>query len=679
MNHAIIDRMRRAIAALPLLCFSVLAFSAEEIPAPAPLIPTGLWADNVGKHPILLGSRSHLQALAKAKPSAYADIRSSHSLLADGITNAVEGLPRERIETYIQNAMKNVQRGVTDIHQDTWIWLMDAALTYDLFFDAIAPSDRQALLDWMNAHLAKYKSDENAFHNSTLSKILCYLLIAYGTWGENSMVEEFQDYALKKLYEGKVLPVLNEFSEGGGFTECGWYARGSLWHLAQALELARRCIGYDGFSKAPRFFYSRLAYELLQPYPGLWLYGAERYPVEGDGANTYGGHNEYPRHLRTILAQYFRGSKLARLTANRQRKGSNPESRLVDFLYEEDPDPPLDLSAMPPAHFAPGIGKIYARSDWTDDATWLRFECGDYWAGHQHFETGNIEIFRYEPLAAESGEYHDYLSNHSVNWLIRTIAHNCLLVFQPGEQWTNMRDGGRNAYANDGGQAKKWDWTVDTLEMWKQRREQFERGEIVAYENHSEFLYVAGDCAKAYSPSKMEQWMRRIVFIRPHTIVLFDRVKSVQPDFKKTWLLHCKNEPAIDNRTITIKNGKGRMIVRSLWPENAAIEKIEGNVYGGQTFDPPTTVLTPLANKWRIEISPKTANKEDYFLHAFFTDEPQPVHMIQEEGRFGARVGEAEILFNAEGGGTLTLAGKTYALKENSNAAIREWRLDSLN
>jgi hypothetical protein len=64
---------------------------------------------------------------------------------------------------------------------------------------------------------------------------------------------------------------------------------------------------------------------------------------------------------------------------------------------------------------------------------------------HQHFETGNVEIFRREPLATESGEYTDYGSSHSVNWLIRTIAHNAILVHRPGEAWTMLRDGGRNA------------------------------------------------------------------------------------------------------------------------------------------------------------------------------------------------------------------------------------------
>ena len=637
------------------------------IPAPAPRIATGAWAGTLREHPRLLGSRAHLRALAKAKPEVYNQVvkgLSGRMLQADGIVHAVEGLPPEKIEPYVSRAIKHVARGATNVHQDTWIWMNEVALTYDLFHDAISPAERQKMIEWLNANRVSFTTDENAFHNSTLSKILIYLRIAYATWGENPEAKAFRDHALVKLYEGKVFPVLREFGAGGGFTEAGWYARGSLWHLVEALELARRFEGYNGFQKAPRFFYQRLAYEMFQPYPGLWEYGTERFPVEGDGSHVYGGHTEYPRLMRTVLAQYFRGSELAGAVANKRRKGSNPETRVSDFLYEEEPDPPVALAGLPLAHLAPGIGKVYARSDWSDDATWFRFECGDYWVGHQHFEVGNFEIFRYQPLATESGEYHDFGSNHAMNWLVRSIAHNVILVYQPDEQWKMMRDGGRVTYANDGGQAKKWEWTVDTLDQWKAKREQFERGDIVAYENRPEFMYVAGDCTKAYAPSKLASWVRQIVFLRPHTFVIFDRVVSTKPEYEKSWLLHCQNEPALNARTGVITNGQGKLVVQTLLPEQARMRKIEGYTYGGQTFDPPQTGLSATAAKWRIEVLPSKPQTEDVFLHVLSTasGEPQPAQLIQDGNRIGVRVGNSEIIFDGKIGGTLSNGGQTFPL-----------------
>lgn len=644
---------------------------AQPMPQPNPRIASGAWSGLLREHPRLFGSRDYLRALAKSKPDAY---KRSAQGTADGylpsaaVVQAVEGLPPEKIEVYRKQAMANVARGATDLHQDTWLWLNETATIYDAFFDAFSADERQKIIEWMNAHLEKFKTDENAFHNSTLSKILTYLRIAYATSGENPRAREFRDYAIKKLYEGKVVPVLNEFGAGGGFTEAGWYARGSLWHLTEALELARRFENYDGFQKAPRFFYQRLAYEMFQPYPGRWLYGSERYPEEGDGSHIYGSHTEYPRLMRTVLAQYFRGSPLAAAVMNKRRAASNAQMGLSDFLYEEDAVDKLDLATFPLAHFASGVGKVFARSDWSDDATWFRFEASDYWSGHQHFDVGNFEIFKREPLATETGEYTDYSSSHAMNWLVRSIAHNVMLIHDPDEKWTNMRDGGRVAYANDGGQTKKWEWTVDTLDQWKAKRAQFERGGIIAYYNDAKYLYVAADCTPAYSPTKLKSWIRQIVFVRPSTFVIYDRVVSTKPEFQKTWLLYGHNEPQIAGNMGTLSHGKSKLSVQSLLPGDAQIRKVGGYYYRGQSFDPPPSGLSESAAKWRLEVSPSKANAADEFLHVLSTEDGQaPIAtLIRQNGAVGARIGAIEVLWkngpNDISGGTLKIGDQMFAL-----------------
>jgi len=599
----------------------------------------------------------------------YAQLREGRGIMTEAIVHAVEGLGEPRIRNHVDKALSAVTCGVTNLHQDTWLRLQHATFTLDFFDDHIDPAGRDAIIEWINAHLATYTDDENPFHNSTLSKILCYLRIAYATRGDNPRWKDFRDYALVKLYEDRTVPVLNTFGAGGGFTECGWYCRHSVLNLVEAMELARRVEGYDGFARAPRFYYQRMAYELHQPYPKRLPGGGHRYSCEGDGSMLYGSFMEYPRILRRMLAQHFRGSELARLTAAAgDWTPGTPQGRWLDFLYLEPPDEPADPADAPPAHLAAGIGKVYARSDWSEDATWLRFECGDYWNQHQHFEAGSFEIFRHEPLAAESGEYVNWDSTHSVNWLVRTIAHNCILIHDPRERWKYSRSRLRTdvALANDGGQANNA-YIVYALEDWLAKRDEFTRGRIVAYDNRPEFLYVAGDATAAYDPGKAALVLRRIVFLRPHAFVILDRVISTQAEFGKTWLLHCRNEPEIDERAFVVTDGPGRLDARTLLPESAEVAAVEGYTYGGREYPPANDRLASTAVRWRVEVRPSAATTDDTFLHVLSTDGPIAAHLIRDGDRVGAGTDEWRVLFDSAGGGTVTIGDAEHPLEQAVN------------
>lgn len=660
--------LHRIVVCILLLCLVFAGAQAAEVPSPAPLISAGAWNKLLsGAHPRLLGGAPHVQELARTKASNYRDVvkpSAAEFLLAAGIVEAVEGVSPEVRKRWIKEAVETVAKGVSNIHQETWIRLELVAQVYDFFHDDLSTEQRKTCVDWFNAHLETFTTNEGAFHNSTTAKILTYLKIAYATWNENPSAKNFRDHALLKLYEGKVLPVLLEFGQGGGDTESGWYARGKIWHLVQAMELARRMEGYDGFSKAPQFFYQRMAYEMHEAYPGRWTFGAERFPNEGDGSFVYGSHTEYPRQQRTLLAQYFRGSPLARMVENGRRRASNPHVGTADFFWEEPAQIPLPAEQTPLAHLARGTGHLYARSDWSPDATWLRFTCGDFFAPHQHLDVGNFELFRREPLVTESGEYADYGNLHSMNWLMRSIAHNVLLVHQPDEKWPVMRDGGRVPYANDGGQMWKWKWPASDLQEWKKQADSFERGNIVAYQNDSELLYVAGDCSAAYSKSKLEKWIRQIVFLRPHTVVILDRVVSTDPSHQKTWLIHTQNEPTLEKNSFSATNGTGRVVVQTLLPRGAQYEKIQGYLYGGKTFDPPPNwVESNVAPRWRVEVKPATSLKQDVFLHVLFTgDGAVPSAKLEQANPVVLLVGEMRIQFDAEYGGQVRFPSKSTTL-----------------
>ncbi|KAF0240534.1 MAG: heparinase [Planctomycetota bacterium] len=680
--------------------FAVLAVlastaAAGDIPKPNPRIAGGAWAKTLQTHPKLLGPVDHLKALSKAKPELWKELESNgkdgRSLLETGLVYAATGGSNaQEAQKYVAVALALAKRGVTNAHQDTWIALATGALTYDLFHDKFTEEQRKEMLDWFNGHLGKFTEDEIAFHNSTMSKTRALLLVAWGTSPENPKAKEWKDWALTKLYEGRLLPVIHEFGAGGGFTEAGAYLRGCLWSLVESLELARRFENYDGFAKAPEFWYHRISYEMLNAMPGTWTYGAEQYSMEGDGGQTYGGQIEHPRHSRRVLAQYWRGSDLARILATYGQihtRGSNAEARLVDFLWDEGPEPqPLPLENFKLSHFASGIGKVFARSDWTADATWMRFEVSDYWCVHQHMDAGNFEIFRSEPLATESGVYDDFSSDHSVNYYIRTIAHNCVLVEQPGEEgWKKLRDVARYKYVNDGGQAQKWDWTKGLLDDWKRERDEYERGNVVAYDaSRPEFLYTAGDCTAAYAASKLKLWVRQIVFLRPHTLVICDRVVATRADYGKAWLLHVKDEPDIGEAKekspgelegsgdrFKSVNGKGELHGQVLLPEKRRLRKVGGRGVkdywvDGRNVTPGETVSADVTARWRIELRPGEPREEDVFLVVLSTDGAPRASLAKRGAKTTVKLPGAEVTFDLDRrcGGEVRVGAQKFPLNE---------------
>ncbi|CAG0960725.1 Heparin and heparin-sulfate lyase [Planctomycetaceae bacterium] len=658
--------------------------AAGTIPNPAPQIANGAWASALTTHPRLLGPTSYLQGLATAQPTYYSQVQANaahpgyeslFNIMAAGVVHAVTGLTQAQIDPYIADAMANVNLGVTNIHQTTWIRLQNVVLTYDLFYGNITPANRASMITWMNGHLAAFTDDEGCFHNSTPSKILTYLQIAYGTMNDNATAAQFRTKAITTLYEGKLVPVFNQFGDGGGWTEGGWYQRGSLFHMAWANELARRFESYDAWGKAPKFYYQRMAYDTFQRYPTPATapigYNNDQFPVEGDGANTYGFHVEYPRIMRAMIAQHWRGSDLARYTANFKRAGSSWAANFYSFLFEETTDPVLSLTNYPLAHAAIKTGKIYARSDWTTNATWFRFEAGDYFSHHQHLDCGNFEIFKANPLATESGEYYDWAGSHVMNWCYRTVAHNCILVNNPAESWPAMRDGGAaGSYANDGGQTKTWSWTTGDLADWNSRQSEFERGNILAYTNTTQYMYVAANCSACYSTAKVSKWIRQIVYIRPSTFVIFDRVVAVNANFQKKWLLHMHNDPVLSGNSATTTWGAGSLKMQSLLPAGAAITKVNGYTYGGSTYDPPVTGLSDanLAHKWRVEITPGSAQGEDLFLTVLSTDaSPATATLLTglPAGQIGLSVGGTEVKFSGDVGGSIKIGATTTPLTQS--------------
>jgi heparin/heparan-sulfate lyase len=190
-------------------------------------------------------------------------------------------------------------------------------------------------------------------------------------------------------------------------------------------------------------------------------------------------------------------------------------------------------------------------------------------------------------------------------------------VHDPCEIWPGIRAG--SVSGNDGGQHHDWPHhngaVIDAAE-WQKGRQLYDIADILAFEDKVSYVYVAGDCTRSYSPKKLEYFTRQIVFLRPGLFIIFDRVSSRNPHFKKTWLLQAMMVPAETEDGLVITNGKGRLFIQTLLPSEPKVKLVTGDElysYGGNTY-PPARDTGP-APQCRTEISPPRKQAVDYFLH----------------------------------------------------------------
>ncbi|MEE1223659.1 MAG: discoidin domain-containing protein [Clostridia bacterium] len=288
---------------------------------------------------------------------------------------------------------------------------------------------------------------------------------------------------------------------------------------------------------------------------------------------------------------------------------------------------------------------------------------------HMHRDAGSFQIYYKGALAIDSGEYQGqnggYGMPHDKNYNKRSIAHNVITVYDPEEVDTvvgGLNDGGQRFPKKGGGFMRTLDELMDPEAILT---EELAHGSG-PNEKTPEYSYLKGDLTKAYT-DKITDYKRSFVFLNlddedyPAAVVVFDKVDSKNKDFKKSWLLHSIEEPAVEGDTTTIARTEygfnGKLVNRTLLPEasNLVIEKIGGEGkeawVDGQNLPNPASATGTEQGSWRIEASPKTAAESDLFLNAMYvTDNDAEAGLlntekIETEDYVGVTVKDRAVLF----------------------------------
>jgi heparin/heparan-sulfate lyase len=360
-----------------------------------------------------------------------------------------------------------------------------------------------------------------------------------------------------------------------------------------------------------------------------WLPGDKQFGY-GDANHR---DNDLPlRYLHIHLSQmiHFYGktqpdlislAKWMQTKVQRQEQDVFPFTRflLTNTCDEIKPEGPSEN--LPRARHFENMGQLFMTSSSGPDDTYALFTAGGILTQHRHYDNNNFVIFKKGFLTLDTGT-RPQPGLHLSHYYARTVAHNCITIKMPGEILPDYWDSGPAlsekevpVFPNDGGQNN------------------MTGSEVIAFDEKEEYVYIASDATASYHQDKAKLVLRQFVFLPPDHFVIFDRVRSTKPAYKKRWLLHTAAEPAVNSSEICTDHWGGRLFCKTIFPENAELKKIGGP--GKQFWSDGRNWALPelkpedwnynnmrwldnnhdLFGQWRIEVTPGKSSMDDIFLH----------------------------------------------------------------
>lgn len=299
----------------------------------------------------------------------------------------------------------------------------------------------------------------------------------------------------------------------------------------------------------------------------------------------------------------------------------------------------LDESPVKARHFET-LGQIYMRSGFTPDATYCTFTAGADLTGHKHYDENNFTIYKYDHLALDAGCRAIQTDHNLVYYYAQSVAHNVVLIHKPDEKMSTHWGLKRNDHKqvrNYGGMRH------------------VNRTTVKAFETNDRFTYIASDATKSYGP-KCKEVVRQFVFLYPDYIIVYDRVESSDPSYRKEWLLHTQNEPSVRKNIAVADSRDGRLFCQTLLPQDAQMRLVGGpgkEFLVGDVNYPLDSIYIkriqdrveqehrgPYWGEWRLEVEPSQESADARFLHvltAASTERRKPVKAtyVSDEKRDG--------------------------------------------
>lgn len=220
------------------------------------------------------------------------------------------------------------------------------------------------------------------------------------------------------------------------------------------------------------------------------------------------------------------------------------------------------------------FGQSYIRQSWNSESTFISYRSGDMFTHHGHYDNGHISLFKGAPLLVNSSQYGTYSGDNRLNYAIRSVAKNTILVQKTNEQ---VEVGfNRNNGVNGGGQriTMPLGSAILSPEDWFSKRAKspvLAGGEIIARFSDESAVYIKSDLTKSYNSSwydnnddggKVTSVIRDVLYLRSKDILLVqDNIVTITPENKVKIIYHTVNKPVVGTESVVRGNKNNGILV----------------------------------------------------------------------------------------------------------------------
>lgn len=538
----------------------------------------------------------------------------------------------------------------------------EVALTLDWAWEWFTADQRQAVASWLVAQAKVFSGHTGGcFDRAATAALRLVGLAGMAAQGLHPEALALMDQARQTRFEKEILPCLNGAGQGGAWFEGSFAGAAAGLDLLEYVAAVKSVSGEDLLGKAP-WFADRLAYLAHHTLPGAAITprgGYRRIMPDGDQVMSEEDASDLVRLQMLVLADLAPRDPAAgwawALVQDRRTPRVLADRYLgLEFLWLEPDASAATWSAIPLSHAAQGTGRVMSRSEWSELSTWVGFSCGPHFGAGRHLDAGSLLIFRQGMLLGRAGVFDGPASPQRLNYAMRTLAQNTVVVNDPQEySWYDLGDGThkRGTYANDGGQralslfddkgqpTRTAPLTASGWETgpapWTKNRDIYGVATLEAFEDQPRFSYMRGMATPAYQGSthKVTRFLRHVFHLRPggredaeaaEAVVVMDDLEVARSELQGRLALHFPSRPETvgqlaavgpgrwrgDLAGLTIRNENSRLDVATLLPADAQLNLfgeagVADSWVGERNHPPRPPAINPMP--WRAEIGPGKA------------------------------------------------------------------------